>query len=340
MTKFDELMNVLTKNLIFIQTHNYPDQDALASAYGLKSLIESRGRQAIICYKGEIGKYNTIKMIELLKLDILSIESIDFRTDDEIILVDCQKGNTNVNGYIGHVVGCIDHHTIQSSEKYAFSDIRPEAGACASIIASYFQENDIPLNQYVATALAYGIRLDTNTLSRGVANLDLEMYSYLYKQSNPITLRKLDSCSLKIQDLYFYQNAITNLKMFKNIGLANIGLNCPESILGQIADFLLTLREIEFIVIHSYRDGGIKFTVRSENSKLDASEIIKKALEDCGDGGGHTTMAAGFIPDIKNNSSANTISNLIETRIIEMIGEILSYPTNGKIKLKKTKHIL
>ena len=54
MTKLQELLQVISKKVVFIQTHNYPDQDALATAHGLKVLLEHFGKQAIVCYKGEI----------------------------------------------------------------------------------------------------------------------------------------------------------------------------------------------------------------------------------------------------------------------------------------------
>lgn len=346
MSKFDELMSVLKKNIVFVQTHNYPDQDALATAQGLKTLIESRGKQAIICYKGQIDKYNTIKMIELLNIEVVPADSIEFRDDDEIILVDCQKGNINVKGYCGHQIACIDHHKLDTASSYLFRDIRPNVGACSSIITEYLIENNVHIDYALATVLAYGIRMDTNLLSRNVSDLDIDMYSYLYKLSNKKLLRKLDVCTLRIKDLDSYYNAITNLKIYDHVAFVNVGANCSESTLGQVCDFLITLKELEFIVVHSYRDGGIKFSVRSEDPRLDAAEIIKHALSDSGDGGGHATMAAGFIPDIQNAASAVTISLLIEERFLEIIGQILKIPNfskinkSGKSKSKKGRHLL
>ena len=82
MTKLEQLLQVISKKVVFIQTHNYPDQDALASAQGLKLLLEHFGIQAVICYKGEIDKYNTIKMIELLKLDITPVSYTHLRAHE------------------------------------------------------------------------------------------------------------------------------------------------------------------------------------------------------------------------------------------------------------------
>lgn len=337
MTKLDSLLSVLNKHVIFIQMHNYPDQDALASAQGLKTLLEHFGKHVYICYKGQIDKYNTIKMIELLHIDVTPADSIDFREDDEIIFIDCQKGNINVKNYIGNEVACIDHHK-HTKIKYLFEDIRPDVGACSSIIAEYFLENNIPLDKILATTLTYGIKMDTNSLSRDVSDLDLDMYCYLYKLADKNILRKLDSCSLKIKDLKAYYKAISNLKIYRNVALVNIGDNCSEAIIGQVSDFLLTLKEIDFTVVHSYRDGGIKFSIRSETSDLDAADIIKKALNHYGDGGGHASMAAGFVPNIRTKASATTLSAIIEEHILDIITKTVLPSKRIDLKLKKTKY--
>lgn len=341
MTKLQELLGVISKKVVFIQTHNYPDQDALATAHGLKILLEHFGKQAIVCYKGEIDKYNTIKMIELLQMDIVPADSIEFRPDDETILVDCQKGNVNVKSYCGKVIACIDHHAMQDTSDYLFCDIRPELGACATIIAQYFEENAIPMTRLVSTALTYAIRMDTNALSRSVSPLDLDTYCQLYKTSDTQILNQLDSCTLKFRDLLTYYGAIENLKIYHSIALVDLGSDCSEAIMGQISDFILTLREIDFVCGYSFRDGGIKFTMRSGRPEIDASEVVRVALQTFGDGGGHATMAAGFVPDVKNGNAAVTISNIAQERTVEYISTIMNLPQEkkGKRRMKQIRSI-
>lgn len=340
MTKLEELLRVLNKKVVFIQTHNYPDQDALATAQGLKILLEQYGKQAIVCYKGEIDKYNTIKMIELLQLDVLPADSIDFQVDDEIILVDCQKGNSNVKGYTGTVIGCIDHHKLQDTSNYLFYDIRPNIGACATIIASYFYENQIPIDTLLATTLVYAIRMDTNMLTRSVSDTDLNLYCKLHKKANHQILRQLDTCTLKLRDLNTYYNAIANLRIYNSLAMVDLGPNCSESIMGQIADFILTLREVDVIVTHSFRDHGVKFTIRSSRLELDACEIVRTALHTFGDGGGHSTMAAGFVSNVPNASVAQTISNITEQRIIDYVCTIMKWPKAKRNKFRRFRQLL
>lgn len=324
MTKLDELMECIKQKHVFIQPHNYPDQDALASAYGLSYLLQTKGLDTTICYKGEIDKINTIAMVERLGIDVKKIEDIEFMNEtSEIIIVDGQKGNVNMMDFVGNEIACIDHHKMQNTDMYRFADIRSGTGACASIITSYFIENNIEIPQNVATALFYGIKMDTNSLSRGVTDLDLLMYCKLFKIANMDEIRKLDSSTLAMEDLQAYACAINNLKVYNRVGIVNIGNDCAEAILGTMSDFILSLQEVTFSVVYSRRAGGIKFSVRSEDDRFDAAYIIQKALEGYGSGGGHASMAAGFVKDVDSDDMAEEISSVVEQRIVGLVGESL-----------------
>ncbi len=319
MSRLHELIQAIHSNHVYIQMHNYPDQDAVASAKGLQVLLSTKGIQSTICYQGQIDKFNTIKMLELLHINIYTLDDLPTTDEDEIILVDGQKGNINVEDCVGKEIACIDHHYAVDLSCYRFADIRSDIGACSTIIATYFIENQIPIDKEIATALVYGIKLDTDNLTRGTSETDIDIFCYLYKIADWTILRKLDSCSLKASDLGSYQQAISDLRINRHIGLANIGKDCSEAIIATLSDFLLTLVEVDFTLIHSYRAGGIKFSVRSEDANLDASVIIKTALSGLGDGGGHSSMAAGFIPNVSNEADANRIAFHIEEKVISLI---------------------
>lgn len=42
MTKLDELVTQINREHVYIQTHNFPDPDAIASAFGLQELLKLR----------------------------------------------------------------------------------------------------------------------------------------------------------------------------------------------------------------------------------------------------------------------------------------------------------
>ena len=286
MTKLEELLREIHKEHVYIQTHNFPDPDAIASAYAMQNLLQARGISSTICYKGKIDRYSTEKLQELLRLEFLHIEDLESRLtdEDEVILVDAQKGNSNIINMTGDEIICIDHHPKNDKYPYRFSDIRPEVGACATIMAQYFFENDVPMSRSVATALTYAIRIDTNNLSRGVSKLDFEMAYRMYDLCDYDTIHMLENSNLCFEDLVAYSKAIASIEVYDNISFADAGAGCP--VIANISDFMLALKEVSFSVVYARREGGVQLSVRSEKPSLDAGKIVSKALAGLGSGGG------------------------------------------------------
>lgn len=56
--------------------------------------------------------------------------------------------------------------------------------------------------------------------------------------------------------------------------------------IANISDFMLALKEVSFSVVYSRKSDGIKLSVRSEKSMLDAGKIVAEALKGIGNGGG------------------------------------------------------
>lgn len=333
MTRLEKLVSVIQKEYVYIQTHNFPDPDAIASAFGLQKLLAHKGIGATICYKGKIDRYNTLKLIELLEIKLVNLEDIEEQLyeDDEIILVDAQKGNSNIFDMTGMEIVCVDHHPISSqSEKkinqgeYRFTDIRPGIGACATMIAEYFFENDIPMDKKMATALSYGIRSDTDKLSRGVSKLDMEMLYRLYDVSDQELIRMLENRELYFEDLIAYSKAIGNIRVFDKVSFAYTGENCPEALIASVSDFMLALVEVEFSVVYAIQQTGIKLSVRSEGG-YDAGKVISRALDGIGNGGGHAAMAGGFIPlahddeNVDKMEKIEQIITVVQERVLEEV---------------------
>ena len=64
------LIELLRGHKVYLQTHNFPDPDAMACAYGLFELLKAKGVDAEICYKGSIDKTVTAKMVRLLDIAV------------------------------------------------------------------------------------------------------------------------------------------------------------------------------------------------------------------------------------------------------------------------------
>ncbi len=291
-----KLAGLLKGHKNYIQTHNYPDPDAIASAFGLQYFLKQHGVEAQICYDGSIDNLSTKKMFTVFGIHLLPAEQVtDMQKEDYIVTVDSQKYNANLTDLIGDEAACIDHHPTFIPCEYRYSDIRL-AGACSSLIAEYFYKTDTPMNPTVAAALAYGIKIDTADFIRGTTQLDIDMFAYVYKQADKDKITTMYRNTFELRDLQAYGAAIDNIHVRNGVGFACIPFDCPDALIAIISDFILALNVVDVSVIYAVRRDGIKFSVRSERKELECGKMIAAALKQYGHGGGHQAMAGGFIP--------------------------------------------
>lgn len=314
MNYFSELITMLNGGHVYIRTHNFPDPDAIASAYGLQYLLKQHNISSAICFSGQIDRFNTRKMLDLLQIQFVNVEELDcICENDHIIFIDAQYANANVQkeNHLAKLY-CIDHHPVYEQSDYVLSDIRPEYGACATIIGQYFLENHIPFTRETATALIYGLKIDTANLSRGVSQADLDTFYQLYSNCDLELLQSLEHNTMMLSDLKAYGTAIASLNIHNDYCFADAGSNCQEALIATICDFLISLADIELSIVYSIKEYGIKISVRSSSNKYDSGEICNLALQGIGNGGGHSRMAGGFIP-LTDSDSVNLeiIQNLI-----------------------------
>lgn len=168
-------------------------------------------------------------------------------------------------------------------------------GSCATLIAEYYRKLGAPLTRDVATALLYGLRMDTAQFSRGVTALDIEMFQYLFPLVDGHKLAMLEKNALELTDLKAIGSAIRNIDVEGSVGFAAIPFECPDALIALVADFILYLHEVEVAIVYAYRAKGIKLSVRSEDPAIHAGDLAHRALEGIGNGGGHEEMAGGGI---------------------------------------------
>ena len=175
-----QLAELCRSKTVYIQTHDFPDPDAIASAFGLQRLLRHRNIPSEICYAGGIDKLSAATMLELLGIEMHNYAQLrhTMKETDVIICVDSQKNTGNTTDFIGNEIACIDHHPTVVPIDYLYSDIRM-VGACASLIAEHYHNCEITPPPDVATALLYGIKMDTAQFVRGVTPLDIRMFAFL-----------------------------------------------------------------------------------------------------------------------------------------------------------------
>ncbi|MDR2471621.1 MAG: DHH family phosphoesterase [Treponema sp.] len=323
MTKLDQLAAILKEapDEVFIQPHNVPDPDAIASSLGLYYLLSQRGiKKLAIVYDQEIEKANSLRMLELFNVPMIPAASAHtLGTEDWAVLVDAQKGNANITDLPTDEVAAIDHHEYRGNQGYRFQDIRPEAGSCSVIIADWFFENALEPPRVIATALLYGIFMDTDNLTRGASDLDINMFYRLYSLSDIDMIVELKGNEISVQDLELYAEAFKTVEIYDEIGFLRLK-SVNDSLLGAAGDIVVSVAGVNIVVAYAVRANGIKLSVRSTCDKVKANDLVRSLVKDCGVGGGHDNMAGGFIPNEKL-SAQRLLDTFIKHRAIAFYEE-------------------
>jgi nanoRNase/pAp phosphatase (c-di-AMP/oligoRNAs hydrolase) len=295
---FRELLAVLDKNRpLIIQAHDYPDYDALASGYALVHLLSCFGYGSSLCYSGEMQGFSQEGAVSTLKIPAMPASSLKIDADSQIVLVDGSAGNKNVTNLAGKLTGIIDHHPPPPCvPPCPFIDIRPETGACSTIIHQYYLETLTGLPREVATALLAGIMMDTASMTRGVSPADLAAFCGLFFTGDWEAAAYVLRNSFSIDDIPFLRHTLDNYCCQGAVCFVEIPAEARPELLGLAADHFLRMREIHFVVAFSAGGGGCRLSLRSEDPRLPAGLLIRRALEGIGAGGGHQHMSGGHIP--------------------------------------------
>ncbi len=281
---------------VLVQAHDFPDHDAIASAFGLSALLRRSGLDASVTAGGSIGGISLSSMVERLSIEIEPFpEAVPKEGPAQVIVVDGSPANGTVTRIAGDLAGVIDHHPAGSAPSCPFVDVRTEAGSCSSIVWSYWKERGEEPDARAATALLAGIQLDTDFLSRRVSPLDLEAHHALFFAGDRDLAREVVRTTLSVTQLPHIGDALSNCRIKGDVLVCEVGRDCASELLSVLADFLLRLREIAFVAVVEARGPEYRLSARTRDPRVDAGEAIRRSLDGLGEGGGHRHMAGGVI---------------------------------------------
>ncbi len=281
---------------VVIQTHDYPDLDAVASAWALAELLGTQGISALCRYRGPIRSRSLARMIAELGIPLAPPQEPE--DDAALIVVDGSPTNGNVGIEDDqHLVGVIDHHCSTTAPCAPFLDLRPELAACSTIICGYWAEARREPPREVATALLAGIQSDTDFLSRRASPVDFEAYATLFRLGDFPRASRIVRTVLDLPELGLAVQALGAAEARDGLLWALLPGPCGQEVLAVIAEFVLRVEELRAAVVAEKGEGGVHLSVRSKDPSLSAFAMIKDALAGLGSSGGHSHSAGGFIPD-------------------------------------------
>lgn len=318
------------KHNILIVTHDNPDPDALATAYALSHLLlMTTGEQALIACGGVIGRRENRTMVEKLDIEIAALDDVDCRQFSVVCMVDSQPRTGNgslsdackIDIIIDHHPQRIDPHGDNAPQRGMIVDVRPEYGACATILYEYLLAQNIYISTRLATALFYAIRSETQDLGREWSNPDRKAYQKLLPLSNNRIL--FDISRAKVPADYFlnFSQALTSARIYHDVLVFNMFEVEHPDMVAEVTDFLLRVEGIAVVLGMGCCAEQEVLSLRTDRADIFAGKVIREVVDGLGTAGGHGMMAGGQIrPMLGDHKEQSELEKTLVSRLLNVLG--------------------
>ena len=305
------------RQIIVIQ--DFPDPDALSSAWAYQLIAANYDIECDIVYGGTLSHQENITLVRLTGLSAkryvnTALQSEDLSVYQGCVLVDSQGTNSQLYTVVKEAgiptIVVVDHHSKQGDVKAEFIDLHHQTRATATILTQYIQagmlEFDSGNENHVkcATALMHGLRSDTNRLMQAKEE-DFLAAAYLSRFYDPQLLNAVLQSARSRRVMNVIEQALRNRIIRKNFSISGVGYlrYDDRDAIPQAADFLVTEEDIHtavvYGIVHNEDDDNelVIGSLRTTKLTLDPDEFIKETLGKDVHGrffGGGRYMAGGF----------------------------------------------
>ena len=276
------------------------DPDSMACALALKRLLSRRVEEICIAHPNEITRVNNLAMRNRLHISLQRLNVIKKERYTKFVLLDSQPLHSpELSDF--HYDAVIDHHPMTEGWHAGFVDIRPEYGATASMMTEYLKAAKIKPSVILATALFYGIKVDTQNFAKKAIYPDILAFQYLFQLINQNLLNRIENADIRHSELKYIKSAFQGLIVSQDRVYAHVD-NAPNTdILVVIADFLSHIHDISWVIVSGIYEDKLVVIFRSDGYRKNAGKMAKKIFGEMGSAGGHRQSARAEIP-IKNLS--------------------------------------
>ncbi len=265
------------------------DPDAIASAMAVKRLLWRKVSEVAIAHFNTITRPDNLTMIHLTEPGLRDLKRVGQGDYDIFVIVDSQPDHhEQFSRFRFNVV--IDHHPV-SWDRAEYLDIRPDYGACSTIMTEYLKSKKIKPSPKLAAALMLGIKTDTADFTRQAGIRDIRAFQYLYGFADKNIVTKVERALMTQADLDFLGNAIRQRVIVNNRAYFHAGnMNQPDELVIT-ADFFLTVARVNWSVVSGVYERKLVIIIRNDGLRKGAGNAAKEAFSPFGSAGGHKTMA-------------------------------------------------
>jgi len=274
------------------------DPDALATALAVKKLLRYRVKSVTITHPNEIRRLNNVAMVERLKIPLTRLKNIKVGNYSKKVMVDSQPDHLPCFEKL-KIDAIIDHHPMGGKLEAEFVDIRPEYGATATMAVEYLRAAGMKPSVALATALFYGIKVDTHDFEQKSVLADGISFRYLFNIANRDLVRKFELTDLRRSELKYFTIALAELKFSKGRYYSHIGRVRSPDVLVIVADFLNHVGEIDWVFVSGIHGEKLVVIFRCDGYRKSAGKLADRIFGSLGSAGGHKGAARAEVP-VKN----------------------------------------
>jgi nanoRNase/pAp phosphatase (c-di-AMP/oligoRNAs hydrolase) len=294
---------------LVVLTHDNPDPDSIAAALGLRRIFEREGLQPIIALGGIIGRAENRAMVRELGIDLVPVERIDLGGPGGppvFALVDTQQGTGNNSlpeGVDADII--VDHHPQRGTSSDAlWYDIRPNAGATATLVYGYLRALDISVDPMLATAFLYALKSETRDLTREAGEAEREAFLELFPKADLPRLQAITDPKVGREHFVAVDRALRNAVCWGELVAVNLGtLDFPD-LVAEVADLLLPYERAHWVVCVGRHDDTVYLSVRTDREDGKAGSLIRRVVGPQGAAGGHGMIGGGrLFCDVKDDEA-------------------------------------
>jgi nanoRNase/pAp phosphatase (c-di-AMP/oligoRNAs hydrolase) len=295
----DRFLEGLHENdrVVFV-SHVNADPDSIGSMLGLAHLVETRlNIPTLLTRDGLIGRPENRAMVDLLHLDLVPIEDVDWQPDDAVVMVDSQP-NTGRHSFSETMplYAVIDHHdTPGDLEGVEFTDIRATHGATCTLVTKYLAEQEATFPEKVATGLLYGIETEVTGYPREAGPADDEALIFLYPLADKDLLSQIRNARLPHSHFECMLHALQSSFIYDRLIISWVDdLPQPEQA-AEVVDFMIRFEQVDWAVCGGVYQDKLILSVRAAIEHANAGEILRQVVGKRGRAGGHDRRAGGCI---------------------------------------------
>ncbi|MDP3481232.1 MAG: DHH family phosphoesterase [Desulfoprunum sp.] len=274
------------------------DPDALASAMAVKRLLRYRVKNVVIAHPNEIRRLNNVAMVERLRIPLERMSNVKISDYTKKVLIDSQPNHLPCFEKVNFDV-IIDHHPPTNKWEARCVDIRADYGATSTMIVEYLRSAEMKPSVSLATALFYGIKVDTQNFEKKSLLADGIAFRYLFNIANRDLVRKFELTDLRRSELRYFNLAMQELKYFKRRYYTHIGKVRSPDVLVILADFLNHVGEIDWVFVSGIYGEKLVVIFRCDGYRKSAGKLASRIFGSLGSAGGHKEAARAEVP-LKN----------------------------------------